>query len=137
MRSKGKQAKPTSDSSELVAAQKNKSVTQESFMAHAMQIMGDNGGYKPTERQVDKILELQEKGMEYTHKERTNVLPKQWLELVVFVVIIASFFGVLVFVAIYAPNYLGETITGILGFLSGGVGGYGIAKAKTTKKEED
>lgn len=54
------------------ASSKEKEIVQsqrvnETFMAHAMQIMNANS-YTPTQAQVDKMLSLQEKGMDYTHQ---------------------------------------------------------------------
>lgn len=43
-------------------------VMTEAFQAQMLQIFGDGGSaYKPTEKQVDKMLALEEKGMDYTH----------------------------------------------------------------------
>lgn len=56
-------------------------VLSEAVQANLLQIFGDGGStYKPTEAQVDRILALQEKGMDYTHDERTSVSPRQkWI----------------------------------------------------------
>lgn len=107
----------------------------EQVTAHLLQIFGNPGQqqYVPTQAQVDKILSLQEKGMDYTHEERIKFSSKQKLEL--------SFFGITVLVLVivflltlfFAKDYLREVITGILSFVAGGAGGYGIGKANSPK----
>lgn len=120
---------------EIIPESVDKAVKEETFMAHVMQIMGSNGSYKPTERQIDKILELQEKGMDYTYKERTNFSPALITEIGLILLIVLTFFGLLFFVKQAAPEYLGETITGFIGVLAGGLGGYGYGKVKGQKED--
>lgn len=65
----------------------NSSVMTEQFQAHMLQMFGDaSNTYKPTESQVDKILALQEKGMDYTHAERTKLLPQHIMGIVLVLV---------------------------------------------------
>lgn len=110
--------------------------TNEIFMAQAMKIFGTQKHYSPTEAQVDKILAMQEKGMDYTHKERTELSPKQKIELVAVIVVVLVLLTVFIFSVFYAKEYLSEIITGLVAFLTGGAGGYGFAKGRG-KGDED
>ena len=103
----------------------------ENVTAHMMQIFGNQTQqYVPTQAQVDKILDLQEKGMDYTHKERTKFSPRQITELTMFVAVILILLAVFVLSLFFAKEYLGEIISGAVGFLAGGAGGYGFAHSK-------
>ena len=63
----------------------------ETVTAHLLQIFGNQSQqYTPTQSQVDKILELQEKGMDYTHDERTHFSPKQWMNLGVLFITVSA-----------------------------------------------
>ncbi len=99
-------------------------VASESFMAHAMQIMSSNQ-YNPTQAQVDKMLTLQEKGMDYTHSERTHFSPQLISTLIVLGGLALIIVGLFVFCVFYAPQYASMIISGAVGLLTGGAGGYG------------
>lgn len=114
-----------------------KPIIDEVVTAHMLRIFGDQKQqYVPTQSQVDKILALQEKGMDYTHKERTNSSPKQKIELIIFIVIIIVILIIFSLSLFFAKEYLGEIISGIAGFLAGGAGGYGFAKSKNKNNDE-
>ncbi len=51
----------------------NGSSVNETVLAQMLSIAGGQHQYVPTQAQVDKLLSLQEKGMEYTHDERTRI----------------------------------------------------------------
>lgn len=108
----------------------------EAMQAGMMQIFGDQEAYKPTKSQVDKMLALQEKGMDYTHAERTMFQPKQVLEVVVFVAILLFIAGVLTLVIFKAPQYTGEAISSVIGLLGGGGIGYGVGLKKRNSEDE-
>ena len=118
----------------MEAVSEKKPIVSEAVTAQMLQIFGDQGGrYKPTEAQVDKILALNEKGMDYTHKERTSFSPTQKIEVGVFVSVVIALVAILWIVVSKAPDYLGETITGIIGFLTCGFGGYSFAKTRNSR----
>lgn len=131
----------TNDAMQLENTHHNeKPLIDETVTAHMMQVFGEqNKQYIPTQAQVDKILALQEKGMDYTHKERTTWSPKQTIELIVFAIIIITLIGIFTLTLFYAKEYLGEVISGMVGLLAGGAGGYGYgrshAKNSNTEKE--
>lgn len=103
-------------------------VIDENATAHMMQIFGSQAQqYMPTQAQVDKILALQEKGMDYTHKERTEYSPKQKTELTMFIIVLFVMLIIFILSLFFAKEYLGEIISGTVGFLAGGAGGYGVA----------
>lgn len=103
----------------------------ENVTAHMMQIFGSPAQqYVPTQAQVDKILALQEKGMDYTHEERTMCSPIQKIEFTVFLVVVLVLLIIFVLSLFFAREYLGEIISGIVGLFAGGAGGYGYAKSK-------
>jgi hypothetical protein len=109
----------------------------EQFQGQLLQLFGDQGNaYKPTEAQVDKMLSLQEKGMDYTHTERTKILPAQWMRVIVTVIGVLGFVGLIWVTAVYAKEHLEKVITGAIGFLAGGASGYGLARSKTSNEEE-
>jgi hypothetical protein len=111
--------------------------TQEQhFMATAMQIMNANS-YTPTQAQVDKMLALQEKSMDYVHHERTHFSPKLISTLLILVGIAIVFVGIFVFCVFYAPQYASQIISGFLGLVTGGVGGYGLGSKKTKNHHHD
>lgn len=62
-------------------------VLSEHVALRMMQI-GSGQSYTPTSEQVDKILSLQEKGMDYTHSERIQFLPSQIFRFISFIVIV-------------------------------------------------
>jgi hypothetical protein len=108
----------------------------EAFQAQLLQIYGNQGGgYRPTRQQVDKILALQEKGMDYTHKERMNVTAKQKVDMFLFGGVVVALIVIILIVAWKAPDQIGLAITGAIAFLTGGAGGYSIGKSK--KKADD
>ncbi|MFH1620739.1 MAG: hypothetical protein ABIB04_01500 [Patescibacteria group bacterium] len=109
-------------------------ITDEVAM-HVMRIFGNQNQYEPTQAQVDKILSLQEKGMDYTHEERTRVSPKQKLEVTVLIVGAILLLIVFILCLFSAKEYLGEVVSGIVGLLAGSFGGYGFGKSKTKKDE--
>jgi hypothetical protein len=130
---------PNSDNGNEIVSSSSEShpeggITEEMGM-QIMRYFGPQNQYQPTQAQVDKILALQEKGMDYTHKERTKISPKQVTGLIVLgigvVVLLAIYFSCL----FYAKEFLGEVIAGIVGLLTGGLGGYGIGKSMDKKDE--
>jgi hypothetical protein len=108
----------------------------ESFMAHAMQIMNANQ-YTPTQAQVDKMLALQEKGMDYTHNERIHFSPALISALSVFGFLIIVLVGLFVFCVFYAPQYASQIISLAIGLATGGLGGYGYGSTRGKKKNGD
>ena len=66
----------------------------------------------------------------FTHKERTKFSPRQITELTMFVAVILILLAVFVLSLFFAKEYLGEIISGAVGFLAGGAGGYGFAHSK-------
>lgn len=102
----------------------------ESMVANIMQ-MTLGRQYIPTSEQVDKLLALQEKGMDYTHKERTSYLPSQVLEFWAFFVIIAILALIFTLTILLAPQYLEQVASGIIGLIGGGLGGYGYGVKKS------
>jgi uncharacterized ion transporter superfamily protein YfcC len=109
----------------------------ETVSAHIMQMFGNSQQYQPTQAQVDKILSLQEKGMDYTHEERTCFSPKQKIELAIFVCSIIVLVLVFLHTLWYAKEYLGEVIASIVGFLAGGSAGFAYAKTGSKKRDEN
>lgn len=108
----------------------------ETFMAHAMQIMSANS-YTPTQAQVDKMLSLQEKGMDYTHRERTHFSPQLISSLIVFGALIFVLIGLFVFCVFFAPEYASQIITGALGVITGAFGGYGYGVRSRKENQEE
>lgn len=109
----------------------NMPVIDETVTAHMMQIFGNQSQqYMPTQAQVDKILDLQEKGMDYTHEERTKFSPIQKTDLIVIIVVIITFLIIFALSVFYAKEYVGEIIAGMIGVLTGGLGGYGMGRSK-------
>jgi uncharacterized membrane protein len=108
----------------------------EAFQATMMQLFGEQDTYRPTPKQVDKMLALEEKGMDYMHKERTMWQPRQIAELVSFVLILL-FVVVLIWIILdKAPQYTGEVISVIVGLVGGGLGGYGYGAKKSGSRDE-
>lgn len=107
-------------------------VINENVIAHIMQIVGSQS-YQPTQAQVDKMLAMQEKGMDYTFKERNTFTADRITKLIVLVV----FVGIYVFSVYTVPQYVGEIISGMIGFLTGGIGGYGYAQSRRKSLKED
>lgn len=107
----------------------------EHFMATAMQIMNSNQ-YTPTQGQVDKMLALQEKGMDYTHKERTNFTPHLITTICGFAFFTIIIVGLFIFCIFYAPQYASQILSGAIGLLTGGIGGYGYANKKNKQNED-
>jgi hypothetical protein len=103
--------------------------------ARMLQIMGQQQ-YVPTSAQVDKILELQEKGMDYTHDERTRVSPQQKLAFSAFVIVAVILVAVFVLTLFFAKEYISQVISAVLGLVAGGAGGYGIGKSRSNKNGE-
>ena len=68
-------------------------------------------------------IALQEKGMDYTHKERTCYSPRQKMDTIGFCVVIIVLVGVFVFSVFYVPQYLSQIISGTFGLLGGAAGG--------------
>jgi hypothetical protein len=104
-------------------------MTDETTM-QILRIFNAQNQYEPTQAQVDKILLIQEKGLDYAHQERMRVSPKQKIELVLFLA--GLFVLVLIFVLclLYAKEYLGEIVSGIVGLVAGVLGGYGYGKSQ-------
>ena len=130
--------KKTSAEGEVVkrASPPSSGVMSEAMQAGMMQIFGEQEPYKPTKSQIDKILSLQEKGMDYTHKERTMWQPKQVMSLIVFVIVIIAILGLVALTAWLAKEYIGQVITGAIAFVAGGAGGYGFANRKQRSEDE-
>jgi len=101
----------------------------ETMAMQAMQIITGNQ-YNPTTEQVDKMLALQEKSMDYTHKDTHTFLPKDILEVGKFVFVILIGVGLFVFATFKAEEYLGEIASALLGLLAGGGIGYGYGAKK-------
>lgn len=115
-----------------------KPIINETVTSHMLRIFGNQAGqYVPTQSQVDKILALQEKGMDYTHHERTNSSPKQKAELIMFMTIIGVMVIIFILSLFFAKEYLSEIISGTAGFLAGGAGGYGFAKSKNKNNNDE
>lgn len=102
----------------------------ETVTARMLQIAGAKNDYIPTQAQVDKILELQEKGMDYTHDERTRFSPKRKADLILAIIVIVTFLIIFILALFFAKEYLGEIITGFVGLLTGGIGGYSYAQVR-------
>lgn len=101
----------------------------ETMAMQAMQIITGNQ-YNPTTEQVDKMLALQEKSMDYTHKDTHTFLPKDILEVGKFVFVILVGVALFVFATFFAEEYLGEIASALLGLLAGGGIGYGYGAKK-------
>ncbi|MCK4635333.1 MAG: hypothetical protein KAT32_00565 [Candidatus Moranbacteria bacterium] len=113
-------------------------VIDETVTAHMMQIFGNQSQqYMPTQSQVDKVLDLQAKGMEYTHEERTKFSPIQKTELTVIIVVIITFLIIFTLSIFFAKEYVGEIIYGMIGILTGGLGGYGLGRSKKDDDNSD
>ena len=93
--------------------------------------------YIPTPGQIDRMLSLYEKDMDYTHEENKTYLPKDILGFITFLVIIAVVLAVFIFSAFYAKEYLGEIVSAILGLVAGGAGGYSYGMSKFKKKNKE
>lgn len=110
----------------------------ETVTAHLLQIFGNQSQqYTPTQSQVDKILELQEKGMDYTHDERTHFSPKQWMNLGVLFITVSALLLVFLSCLFFAKEYLGEVVSGIVGLLAGSFGGYGLGSRPRVKSSDE
>ena len=102
----------------------------ESLQAALLQVAGQGDAYRPTESQVDKILALREKGMDYTYKENTQISPRLKAQIGIFVFVVVVLLIILAGVLYFAKDYFGEVLSGIIGLLTGGLGGYGLASSK-------
>lgn len=121
----------------LTVSKKDLPLIDETVTAHLLQIFGNQTqAYMPTQAQVDRILALQEKEMDYAHEERRHLSPRQKIQLFAFFVITVVFLTLFFACLFYAPEYLGEVITGAIAFAAGSAGGYGIAKSKQKQAEE-
>lgn len=110
----------------------------ETVTAHLLHIFGNQSQqYSPTQLQVDKILELQEKGMDYTHDERTHFSPKQWMNLGVLLITVLALLFVFVLSLFFAKEYLGEIVSGLVGLLAGSFGGYGMGSRSKVKSNDE
>ena len=107
-------------------------VANETVVAQMLQ-MTVGKQYQPTQQQVDKFLSLQEKGMDYTHEERTKFLPSQLIDSGKFLVIAILVVGVFMFSAFWAKEYLGQIISGLFGLFAGGGIGYSLGIKKNKK----
>ena len=67
---------------------------------------------------ADFMLALHEKGMEYTHKERTTYLPKDIMHMTTYLFTALLVVAVFVFSVFYAKEYLGEIISATLKAIS-------------------
>jgi hypothetical protein len=107
--------------------------TNENLRVMMAQFMSQNDiGYQPTKRQFDRIIDIREKAMDYTHKERTQVSPKYKTDSILkFFFFIGAIVTVL-FISERRPEYLDAVITAFLGF----IGGYGYAKQKPSINQE-
>lgn len=108
----------------------------ETVTAHLMQIMGNNR-YKPTESQVDKMLALQEKGMDYSFQERTKFTAPIVSKLVIIVIGFVFVGGLFVYTATYLPEYIDVVLAALISFGTGSVGGYGFGTRKISNSERD
>jgi len=116
----------------------NKPGIDENVTAHMMQIFGNQAQqYVPTQAQVDKILGLQEKGMDYTHEERTKYSPKQKTELTIFIIVLFVMLIIFILSLFFAKDYIGEVIYGAVGFLAGSAGGYGYGRSKISNNNNE
>lgn len=123
---------------EVVDTCSEKPLIDENVTAQILQIFGNQSNqYVPTQAQVDKILDLQEKGMDYTHEERKNFSPKQKMEITFFLSAVVILVVVFVLCLFFAKEYVGEIVSGLIGFIAGGAGGYGIAKSKVNNGNGD
>jgi len=124
-----------SEGTEVVGSPVEQPGVTEEMGIQMMRLFGSQNQYQPTQAQVDKILALQEKGMDYTHQERTKISPKQLSGLIVLGVAVAVLLAIFFSCLFWAKELLGEVVAGMVGLLTGGIGGYGIGKS-TEKKDE-
>jgi hypothetical protein len=110
-------------------SQDNPKMGMETMALQAMQIITGNQ-YNPTTEQVDKMLALQEKSMDYAHKDIHTFLPKDILEIGKFIFVILVGVGLFVFATYEAEEYLSEIASALLGLLAGGGIGYGYGSKK-------
>ena len=99
----------------------------ETVQAHMLQIMGQQQ-YVPTQTQVDKILALQEKGMDYTHQERCVSSPQQKFIFISFIIATLILLIIFTLTLFFAKEYLSQVVSGIFGILAGSGLGYGYGK---------
>jgi uncharacterized membrane protein (DUF106 family) len=109
----------------------------QAFQAGMMQIFGEQDTYKPTKSQVDKMLALQEKGMDYTHKERTMWRPQQLAQLIAFIITLIFFIVLIWLILTKAPQYTGEVVTAVVSLIGGGGVGFGIGYRKGRESEDE
>ncbi len=104
-----------------------------SFNVLVSQAMGSLDAYKPTKEQVDKMLSLEEKSMDYTLKDRSRAFEQLKFEsrneMIYFFSAVLLILGIMVF----QPNYTSQAIS----LLFGGLGGYGFASQKQNKSNGD
>jgi len=99
----------------------------ETVQAHMLQIMGQQQ-YIPTQSQVDKILAIQEKGMDYTHQERCQNSPHQKIIFISFIMAIITLLVIFTLTLFFAKEYLSQVVSGVFGILAGSGIGYGYGK---------
>ena len=87
----------------------------------------------PTPGQVEKMLGLFEKNMDYQHKENMAFLPKDILTVGCYVLALLILLSIFILCVFFAKEYLGEIVSGFLGLAAGGGLGYGFGMRKNNK----
>jgi hypothetical protein len=85
----------------------------------------DSVNSKITENHISQILKQREKVIDYVHKDKSL---DRFDSKFYFIATIISTFILFAGIAKFAPEYLSEVISGLLGVIAGLGGGYGIAK---------
>lgn len=106
---------------------------REEFMQMIVSSMNQTS-YKPTEAQVDKILLLEEKKMDYAYKSQMTIPAKYKWDYYKDLIYLALSISVLCLVLIYKPEFTTEVLTLVIGLLGGGAVGYTRGKDSVKDK---
>jgi hypothetical protein len=101
------------------------------FSLLIQQAMGNPNAYKPTKEQVDKILALDEKTIDYTREDKKDAFSKYKIENKKEIFYFITVLGVLALVVIFKPEYSSQALSALLG----GLGGYGFRNQKEPVKD--
>jgi hypothetical protein len=101
------------------------------FSLLIQQAMGNPNAYKPTKEQVDKILALDEKTIDYVREDKKEAHSKYRLDSQKEIFYFITIIGILLIIIIFKSEYTSQALSVLLG----GIGGYGFRGQKESSKE--
>ena len=103
---------------------KNNNIVHQKEEFTQMVLSQIDDSFKPTERQFDKILDLEEKRIDYAFRSQNMIPEKYKWEYFSYLISLVIGLFIFVFISFYRPEYFSQVLSLVIGLVGGGFVGY-------------